>query len=95
MVTRVILERDLEKYFSAQCKKYRILTLKLHVRFARGWPDRIVALENGEVLWVELKRPGGVISPLQQRVHDDLGKLGHKVHVVYSKEDIDRVLGTA
>jgi hypothetical protein len=95
MVTRVILERDLEKYFSVQCKKHRLLTLKLHVRFARGWPDRIVALENGEVLWVELKRPGGVISPLQQRVHDDLGKLGHKVHVVYSKEDIDRVLGTA
>lgn len=95
MVTRVILERDLEAYFSRQCKKHKLLTLKLHVRFARGWPDRIVALENGEVLWVELKRPGGVLSPLQIKVHDDLGKLGHKVHVVYSKEDIDRVLGTS
>lgn len=95
MVTRPILERDLEGYFTRQCKKYRLLTLKLHVRFARGWPDRIVALENGEVLWVELKRPGGKLSPLQVKVHEDLGKLGHKVHVVYSKEDIDRVLGTS
>jgi hypothetical protein len=95
MVTKVILERDLERYFSAQCKKHKIITLKLHVRFARGWPDRIVALENGEVLWVELKRPGGVLSPLQVKVHSDLDKLGHKVHVVYSKEEIDRVLGTS
>lgn len=95
MVTRVVLERDLERYFSAQCKKYKLLTLKLHVRFARGWPDRIVALENGEVLWIELKRPGGQLSALQEKVHADLAKRGHTVHVVYSKEDIDRVLGTA
>jgi hypothetical protein len=95
MVAKVILEKDLEAYFSAQCKKYKLLTLKLHVRFARGWPDRIVALENGEVLWVELKRPGGKLSALQNKVHADLAAVGHKVHVVYSKEDINRVLGTS
>lgn len=95
MVARVLLERDLERYFSAQCKKHKLMTLKLHVRFARGWPDRIVALENGEVLWVELKRPGGTLSALQEKVHADLARLGHSVHVTYSKEDIDRVLGTA
>jgi len=95
MVTRVILERDLEKYFTAQCKKYGLLTLKLHVRFARGWPDRIVAFENGQVLWVELKRPGGKLSALQAKLHTDLGKIGHKVYVLDSKEGIDRVLGTS
>jgi hypothetical protein len=95
MVTKVILERDLEKYFTAQCKKHKLLSLKLHVKFARGWPDRIVPLENGEVLWVELKRPGGKVSALQAKVHQDLNKLGHKVYVIDSKEGIDRVLGTA
>lgn len=95
MVARVILERDLERYFTAQCKKYGLLTLKLHVRFARGWPDRIVAIENGEVLWVELKRPGGKLSALQAKLHSDLDNLGHKVYVLDSKEGIDRVLGTA
>jgi hypothetical protein len=95
MVTKVILERDLEKYFTAQCKKHKLLSLKLHVKFARGWPDRIVPLENGEVLWVELKRPGGKLSALQAKVHNDLDKLGHKVYVIDSKEGIDRVLGTA
>jgi hypothetical protein len=95
MVTRVLLERDLEAYFSKQCKKYGLLTLKLSVQFQRGWPDRIVPFENGEVLWVELKRPGGVVSPLQQKVHDALASRGHKVHVIDSKEGIDRVLGTS
>lgn len=95
MVARVILERDLERYFTAQCKKHGLLTLKLHVRFARGWPDRIVAIENGEVLWVELKRPGGKLSALQAKLHNDLDNLGHKVYVLDSKEGIDRVLGTA
>ena len=95
MVTKVILERDLEKYFTAQCKKHKLLSLKLHVKFARGWPDRIVPLENGEVLWVELKRPGGKLSALQAKVHNDLDKLGHKVYVIDSKEGINRVLGTA
>lgn len=65
------------------------------MKFARGWPDRIVPLENGEVLWVELKRPGGKLSALQAKVHNDLDKLGHKVYVIDSKEGIDRVLGTA
>ena len=52
------------------------------------------SLENGEVLWVELKRPGGKVSALQAKVHNDLNKLGHKVYVIDSKEGIDRVLGT-
>lgn len=95
MATQLILERDLERYFTAQCKKHKLLTLKLHVRFARGWPDRIVALENGEVLWVELKRANGKLSALQVKVHAELAALGHHVQVAYSKEDIDRVLGTA
>jgi hypothetical protein len=93
MVAKVLLERDLEAYFSKQCKKAGHLTLKLNVRFARGWPDRIVALENGEVLWVELKRPGGKLSPLQVKVHAQLNKLGHFVQVINSKEGIDLALG--
>ena len=54
-----------------------------------------MAIENGEVIWVELKRPGGKLSALQAKLHADLGKIGHKVYVLDSKEGIDRVLGTS
>ena len=94
MVTKILLERDLERYFTQQCKKLGLLTLKLHVRFSRGWPDRIVPLNNGQVLWIELKRPGGKTSALQDQVHEKLRNLNHDVYVLDSKEGIDRVLGT-
>lgn len=94
MVTKVLLERDLERYFSTACKKHKFLTLKLNVRYARGWPDRIVALPGGKVLWVELKRPGGKTSALQDKLHKDLAQYQHIVHVIDSKEGIDNVLGT-
>jgi len=90
-----ILERDLEGYFAKQCKKKGLMTLKLNVRFSRGWPDRIVVLENGQVMWVELKRPGGKLSPLQVKVHLELHKWKQEVYVVDSKEGVDNVLGTA
>jgi len=93
-VVTMLLERHLEQYFSAACKKRGLLTLKLHIRFARGWPDRIVALPNGKTLWVELKRPGGKTTPLQDKVHKELKDRGHVVHVIDSKEGIDSVLGT-
>ena len=93
MVTRALLERDLEAYFSKQCKKLKLLTLKLHVRYARGWPDRIVVLPCGNTLWVELKRPGGKVSPLQAKMHKELQNLGHNIQVVDSKKGIDNVLG--
>jgi hypothetical protein len=95
MVTRVILERDLEGYFARQCKKKGLMTLKLNVRFSRGWPDRIVVLKDGKVMWVELKRPGAKLSPLQVKVHFELNKWNQEVYVIDSKEGIDHVLATA
>jgi hypothetical protein len=95
MVTRALLERDLEGYFTLQCKKRGILSLKLNVRYARGWPDRVVVLPNQRVLWVELKRPGGKLSPLQTKLHIALLQQGHVVHVIDSKEGIDHVLETS
>jgi hypothetical protein len=95
MVERVILERHLEGYFTTQCKKLGLLSLKLHVRFARGWPDRVVPLKDGRTLWIEIKRPGGKTTPLQDKVHEQLRARGHLVYVLDSKEGIDNVLGTS
>lgn len=89
-----MLERDLERYFTTQCKKRKLMTLKLAVRFSRGWPDRLVLLPNGRILWVELKRPGGKTTPLQDKTHKEMLEHGHMVHVIDSKEGIDSVLGT-
>jgi hypothetical protein len=90
-----MLEKDLERYFTAQCKKRNLMTLKLLVRFSRGWPDRLVLLPDQKILWVELKRPGGKTTALQDKTHKEMLANGHKVFVIDSKEGIDSVLGTA
>jgi hypothetical protein len=61
--------------------------------FARGFPDRIVLLPHGVLVWVETKRPvGGVLDGAQNVAHEILRRLGQKVYVVWSKEDADNLL---
>lgn len=58
----------------------------------RGWPDRLLLLPGGRVLWVEVKQPRGRLSPYQAKVHERLRGRGHDVRVVWSVPDVDRLL---
>lgn len=57
----------------------------------QGEPDRVVLLP-GVVMFVEVKGPGGRVSARQACVHRVMRALGAEVHVVWSKEDVDRLL---
>ena len=58
-----------------------------------GFPDRIVMLPEGKLIWVELKRASdGELRPLQQMQHQKLRKVGQRVEVAWSKADVDRIL---
>lgn len=50
-----------------------------------GVPDRIVIL-GGRVVFVELKRPGGKVRPIQAEVHRRMKAAGADVRVVDSIE---------
>ena len=93
-VVKKVLERDLERHFSKESKRLKINSVKLHLRFSTGWPDRIVIL-FGEVLWVELKTLTGVVSERQKIIHEMLRKLGHTVLILRTKEEITNALESA
>lgn len=60
-----------------------------------GWdgvPDRIVLLPGGRIVFAELKAPGGKPRPLQLARHRQLRRLGFKVYVIDSADQIDGVL---
>jgi hypothetical protein len=85
---RLTTEDRIEGHLVKRVKGARGLTLK--IRFMRGWPDRIVLLPKGVLVFVELKRPvGGKFEPLQERIHDKLRKLGFTVYVWHTKTLID------
>lgn len=58
----------------------------------RGWPDRLILLPGGSVVWVEVKQLHGRVSAYQAKVHERLRAHGHDVHVVWSNEDVDQLL---
>lgn len=57
-----------------------------------GWvgvPDRIVLLPGGRIYFVETKRPGGRLSPMQKKWHEWLRELGFRCGTVYNDAQLD------
>lgn len=57
-----------------------------------GWPDRIAIFPGGHLVFVEVKRPDGHLADLQKWRAAKLRRLGHRVEIPYSKEDVERLL---
>jgi len=57
-----------------------------------GMPDRIVLLPGCRFAFVEVKAPGEKPRPLQTSRHKLLRKLGFKVYVLDSQEQIGGIL---
>ena len=57
-----------------------------------GMPDRLVLLPRGRMGFVEVKAPGKKPRPIQESRHRLLRRLGFKVYVLDSEEDIPGVL---
>ena len=87
-----VLERDLERHFSKECKRLKITSIKLHLKFSTGFPDRLVILPFNKVLWVELKTLTGRLSARQEQIHMQLRLHHHCVLVLRTKEEITNAL---
>ena len=97
--TKNQLENEVEGHLRRRVEKAGGLCVKFLPDFARGFPDRIVLLPGGVLVWVETKRPqGGVLSPIQKVQHVLLRRLGQRVEVVWTKDQaddlIDSLVGT-
>jgi len=85
-----VLEKETEKYLVNLVKKSGGLSYKW-ISTVSGVPDRIVFL-SGAIHLVELKTETGRLSPRQELVFNDLGEQGFPVHVLHSKEDVEKFL---
>ena len=97
--TKNQLENEVEGHLRRRVEKAGGVCVKFLPDFARGFPDRIVLLPRGVLVWVETKRPqGGVLSPVQKVQHVLLRRLGQRVEVVWTKDQaddlIDSLVGT-
>ena len=88
-------EKDIERRLITEVRKNGGLCLKFISPGWSGAPDRICLWPDGEVVFVELKRPGGRVRPLQERRAEQLHKLGFEVLVVDSTEKIKELFNNA
>lgn len=85
-------EIDVERYLVRRVRKVGGLCPKHVHPGERGWPDRIVILPHTPACWVEVKQTPGVVSRAQWRIMAALRRLGVRVEVVRSREDVDALL---
>ena len=87
------LENSVESYLRKQVEKRGGKCIKFLPDFSRGFPDRIVILPNSFLCWVETKRPeGGRLSGSQNVQHALLRRLGQRVEIIWTKEEVDTFL---
>lgn len=56
-------------------------TIKLNLQGRRGWPDRIIIWEGGNLFFIEFKKPGEPPRALQEYIHKILRRMGFVVEV--------------
>lgn len=88
-----MLEWEIEQYLVNMVRqKIRGECLKWVCPGHAGVPDRVVITPPGRVLFVEVKRPGETLRPLQAAMHRRLAGLGADCRVVASREEVDRLV---
>jgi hypothetical protein len=85
-------EKTIEKQLSKAVNHTGGLALKFISPGFDGVPDRLVLLPKGIIAFVELKRPGEKLRPLQVKRKRQLEALGFLVYCIDSVEEIGGVL---
>lgn len=85
-------EKDIETALVKAVKNMGGIAPKFVSPSLDGMPDRIVLLPHGLFAFVELKAPGKKPRPLQASRHEMLRRLGFKVYVIDSMDQIGGTL---
>lgn len=81
----LLLKYTIEKKLKGWC-------LKLLSTFITGLPDRVCLLPGGRLFFVEIKTTNKKPRKIQLFMHAKLSKLGFKVRVVDTSEQIHNIL---
>jgi len=85
-------EKTIEKYLTKAVNDFGGMSLKFISPGFDGVPDRLVLLPKGVIAFVETKRPGEKLRPLQVKRKSQLEALGFLVYCIDSVEKIGGIL---
>ena len=85
-----VRESVIEEAFTQVAIRNSWFVKKLSFEGSADAPDRIL-IKNGNVVFVELKRPNGKPRPSQEFMFNVMREYGAKVYVISSKEQIQKL----
>lgn len=87
-------ESKIEKHLRVSVEKLDGLCIKFPPLFFRGFPDRIILMGGAVIVFVETKAPNKKPTLVQRKVHDLLRRLGFRVEVINTLEEVDEFILT-
>jgi hypothetical protein len=81
-------ERQIEKRLRLEVECRGAKAYKFVSPGTAGVPDRLILFPGGRTVFVELKRPGEHLRPLQEKRAAELRALGFKVYCIDSIETV-------
>lgn len=90
-----VSEKAIERYLVEQARQNGLPCLKYSNSNMVGYPDRLLVLRGGSVVWVELKSKGRKLTKIQQMRMRELISMGHWVKVIDNKADVDELIKIA
>tara|TARA_Y100000310_G_scaffold325691_1_gene389523 strand:+ start:1507 stop:1821 length:315 start_codon:yes stop_codon:yes gene_type:complete len=85
-------ESEIEKAVGLHAKKLGWLFWKFTSPTQRGVPDRILVHDGPLIVFIEFKRPGGKLTPLQTKKIEKLRSRGVDVYVIDNVKDGNALL---
>ena len=83
------MEKQIEAYLVRRVRELGGMAYKFTSPAHRGVADRIVCMPDGSTWFVELKAPGGRLSPLQKHFQSEMARLRQRYVCLWSKEDVN------
>ena len=87
-----VSEKAIEKYLTEQAEATGLLCLKYSNSNMVGYPDRLLVLPGGSVVWVELKSKGRKPTKIQQIRIAGLRNRGHYVWIIDNRKSVDSLI---
>ena len=84
------LESTIERACVLVAHDYKCKLIK--IRAVKGFPDRMLLTPFGKVVFVEFKRPGETLRPLQEHTQSELIRMNFVSLAVTSKEQFKQYL---
>ena len=85
-----VLESTIERACVLLANYYQCKLIK--IKAVKGFPDRMLLTPMGTVIFIEFKRPGEDLRPLQAETQSRLQKMNFTSLVLTSKEDFKKFL---